>query len=145
MGVSGRDQLRRLIDDLGKLPPDLRRELRPGMRRAAHPVLEQMRSNAGWSHRIPAATRIATSLTGSKAGVRLVTDSKRAPHARPIEHDGAPGNFRHPVYGHGDRDKWVWRPQRARPWFWRAVKEQGDAVRDEVAKVVAEVAHKHGF
>lgn len=140
MGLSGREELQRLIRDLGKLPPDLRKELRPALRKAAHPVLMEMRSNAGWSTRIPAATRISTSLSGSGAGVTLKVNSSLAPHGRPYEHGGAAGNFRHPVFG---TKNWV--PQRARPFFFRAVDDRANDVRDSLSDAVIEVAKRHGF
>lgn len=141
MGISGRAELQRLIKDLGAIPPDLRRELRPALRKAAHPVLQQMRSNASWSTRIPPATKISTSLAGSGAGVSLRVDAGAAPHARPYEHNGSPGNFRHPVFGH--RDNWV--PQRARPFFYRALDQKADEVVEAVGDTVREVAARHGF
>lgn len=141
MPLSGQAELQRLIKDLGKLPPDLRRELRPALRKAAVPVLEQMRSNASWSHRIPAATRISTSLSGSKAGVSLRTNAKKAPHGRPYEHGGSSGNFRHPVFG--NKKKWV--AQRARPFFFKAADQRGDDVRDSLGDTVREIAARHGF
>jgi hypothetical protein len=142
MGLSGRAELQRLIRDLGSLPPDLRKELRPALRKAAHPVLMEMRSNASWSTRIPPATRIATSLaSASGAGVTLKVSSGPAPHARPYEHGGAAGNFRHPVFG--NKKNWV--PQRARPFFYRAVDDKANEVRDALGDTVVEVAARHGF
>jgi hypothetical protein len=141
MGLSGRSELQRLIKDLGALPPDLRRELRPAIRKAAQPVLGQMRANSSWSSRIPAATRISTSLSGSRAGVTLRTNAARAPHARPYEHGGNSGNFRHPLFG--NRKSWV--AQRARPFFYRAVDDGADGVRDAIGDTVVEVAKRHGF
>lgn len=141
MGLSGRAELQRLIRDLGTLPPDLRKELRPALRKAAHPVLMEMRSNASWSTRIPAATRIATSLaSASGAGVTLKVSSGPAPHARPYEHGGAAGNFRHPVFGGP-----AWVPQRARPFFYKAVDDKANEVRDALGDTVVEVAKRHGF
>lgn len=141
MALSGRAELQRLIKDLGQLPPDLRKELRPALRKAAHPVLEEMRRNASWSSRIPSATKISTSLSGSRAGVSLRTNAARAPHARPYEHGGSAGNFRHPVFG--DKERWV--AQRARPYFFRSVDDQADNVRDALGDTVIEVARRHGF
>ena len=144
MALSGRDELRRLINDLGKLPPDLRRELRPALRKAAHPVLVKMQTNASWSTRIPSATKISTSLSGSKTGVTLRVDAKKAPHGRPYEHQGDPGNFRHPVFEvEGKKTTWV--AQRARPYFFKAVDQEANEVRDALGDTVREVAARHGF
>ena len=93
------DELAKLVADFGKIPPDVRRDLRTGIRKAADPILSQAKSNASWSSRIPRATRIAVGFGKKSAGVSIVVSSKRAPHARPYEHDGEPGTFRHPVFG----------------------------------------------
>jgi hypothetical protein len=139
--ASGRAELRKLIKDFGKIPPDLRRELRRALRKAAVPVLGQMRANSRWSSRIPAATKISIGLSGSKAGVTLRTNAKRAPHGRPFEHGGSAGNFRHKVFGHKDR----WVAQRARPFFFNAADQRADDVRDSLGDTVIDVAKRHGF
>lgn len=142
MSLGGaREELRKLIDDLGKIPPDLRKELRPAIRKGAQPVLDQMRRNASWSTRIPPATKISTSLAGSSAGVRIVVNATQAPHARPYEHGGSPGNFRAP--GWGDRTRWY--PHRARPFFYKALDQKGDEVRKAVAESINEVCKRHGL
>jgi hypothetical protein len=135
-----RGQLQALIRDLGAIPPDLKRELRPGLRKAAQPALTRIRSNASWSSRIPGATKLSTSF-GNRPGVTIRIDSKAAPHARPIEHDGEPGTFRHPVYGNRE----VWRPQQARPFFYRGVEATADQIRNAVADLVDGAARRHGF
>lgn len=139
--ASGRAELQKLIKDLGKIPPDLKRELRPAIRKAAQPVLGQMRANSSWSSRIPAATRISVGLSGSKAGVTLRTNAKRAPHARPYEHGGSAGNFRHPLFG--NKKRWV--AQRARPFFFNAADQRANDVRDSLGDTVVEIAKRHGF
>lgn len=93
------DELAKLVADFGKIPPDVRRDLRTGIREAAEPILSEAKSNASWSSRIPRATRVAVGFGKKSAGVSIVVSSRRAPHARPYEHDGEPGSFRHPVYG----------------------------------------------
>jgi hypothetical protein len=136
----GRGQLQQLITDLGEIPPAVRRELRPALRRAAQPALESIRSNASWSSRIPGAVKLSTSF-GRQPGVMIRVDSTKAPLARPIEHDGRPGTFRHPVYGNRE----VWRPQQARPFFYRGVEATADQIRDEIGAVIDDVAQRHGF
>lgn len=136
----GRDELQQLIKDLGEIPPAVRRELAPALRRAAQSTVTQIRLNASWSSRIPAAVSISTSF-GRRPGVVLRVNSRRAPHARPLENDGRPGTIRHPVYG--NREVWVSQP--ARPFFYRAVEATADQIRDEIADVVTDVAEKHGF
>lgn len=134
-----RHELQALIRDLGAIPPALRRELRPGMLRAAQPVLQEMRRRSSWSSRIPGA--ISMTQAGTTFGVRFRVDSGRAPHARPYENDGSPGTFRHPVYG--NRENWV--SQAARPFFYGSVADKADEVRDAIGDIVMQVAHEHGF
>lgn len=137
----GRAELVKLIDDLGEIPPDLRGELRDGIKKAAEPVLMQARANASWSSRIPAATKISQSFGSSSTGVRLVVEAKQAPHARPYE--GLSGDpFRHPVYGNPNI---TWQPQAARPFFFRAVDQRGAEVTEAVGEIVMTVARRHGF
>lgn len=139
--MSGRAELKKLIEDFGKIPPDLRKELRPAIRKGATPILDQMRSNASWSTRIPRATKISTSLAGSNPGVSIVVNARQAPHARVYEHGGSPGNFRAPLFG--DRNRWF--AHRARPFFYRAVDQKGDEVVKAVADAIDTVAKRHGF
>lgn len=141
MSIGGRDQLRKLIEDFGKIPPDLRKELRPAIKKGATPILDQMRSNASWSTRIPRATKISTSLAGSNPGVSIVVNARQAPHARVYEHGGSSGNFRAPLFG--DRNRWF--AHRARPFFYKAVDQKGDEVVKAVADAIDTVAKRHGF
>jgi hypothetical protein len=138
-----RSELNTLIRDLGAVPPALRRELRPGFMKAGQPVLQEMRRRASWSTRIPDATSMALSTT--TLGVLFRVSSGRAQDARPIEHDGAPGMFRHPVYARGDRNRWTWRDQAARPFFYGSVTDKADQVVDAIGDIVARVAEDHGF
>jgi len=139
--IGGRAQLRAYIDDCGKIPPDLRKELRPAIKKGATPILDQMRSNASWSTRIPRATKISTSLAGSNPGVRIVVNARQAPHARVYENGGNSGTFRAPLFGNKER----WYAHRARPFFYRAVDEKGDEVRNAVAEAIDTVVSRHGF
>jgi hypothetical protein len=141
MTIGGRAQLRAFIDDCGKIPPDLRRELRPAIKKGAQPILDKMHSNASWSTRIPRATKISTSLAGNNPGVSIVVNARQAPHARVYEHGGQPGNFRAPLFG--DRSRWF--AHRARPFFYRAVQERGDEVTKAVAEAIDTVVKRHGF
>lgn len=141
MSIGGRDQLRAFIDDCGKIPPEIRRELRPAIKKGATPILDQMRSNASWSTRIPRATKISTSLAGSRPGVSIVVNARQAPHARVYEHGGSPGNFRAPLFG--DREHWY--AHRARPFFYKAVDQKGDEVVKAVAEAIDTVVKRHGF
>ncbi len=139
--ASGRAQLQQLIADLGRLPPDLRRELRPAIKRGAQPMLAAMHSNASWSSRIPPATKLTSKLSGSGAGVSIKVNRRTAPHARVYENQGANGIFRAPLFG--DRERWY--PHRARPFFKPAIDAHGKDVSDAIARTVGEVAARHGF
>jgi hypothetical protein len=129
------DEIEGLIRDLGKIPKELKRELRPGLRQAAKPVLDQARLNASWSTRIPKATRISLQFAGRTPGVSIVTNVKKAPHARPYENQGEPGTFRAPLFG--DREHWY--PHTARPFLYPAVVAKAPGVERDIAHVVDRV------
>ncbi|MDH2425786.1 hypothetical protein [Sphaerisporangium sp. TRM90804] len=99
VSFDGNQELRKLVVDFGKMPPALRKELRPALQRGAQPILAQSRANSAWSTRIPQATRISPRFAKRRGGIVIVVSSRRAPHARPYENLGDPGTFRHPVFG----------------------------------------------
>lgn len=134
-------ELDKLIADFRSMPLDTRRKLRTDIRRIARPVLDQVKSNASWSSRIPAASRIKVGYGKKGAGATVVTSARRAPHARPYEHGGVAGIFRHPVYG--NRKNWV--PQQARPFFFRAVWEAAPQVEEGFRNLIDQVAHENGW
>lgn len=133
-------ELDRLIADFGQFPDDLRKELRPAMRRAAEPILRDAKRRASWSSRIPGAIRLVASFTKRSPGVRLRVDLKKAPHARAFEGLTSGATFRHRVYG---RDVWV--TQRARPFFFPAVQAGSEAVMAEANAAVLAAARSAGF
>lgn len=140
--MAGRPELDRLIADLEKMPAELRTQLRPALRRAAEPILQDARGRASWSSRIPGAISIKTSFTARNPGVRLVVNSNVAPHARPYEFgSGRNRNLRHPVFGH--RDRWV--EQRTRPFFFPAVQAGAEGVMRETSAAVLAAARASGF
>lgn len=136
-------EIGKLIDEVGgKLPKELRKQLRPGIRKAGMPVLRKAKANASWSKTIPRATRLSIRLGSSKrTGVRIETNRHRAPHARPHENRGREGNFRHPV--HGNRSVWV--DQRARPYMWPAVRDSREQVAKDIDAAVVAAAKNAGF
>jgi hypothetical protein len=117
----------------------LERDLREGVKAAGQEALDAVRAEASWSTRIPAATRLKISFAARGAGVSVVTDARMAPEARPINHGGNSGVFRHPVYG--DRTTWV--EQAANPFF-QAAERAGD-ITPQVQKVLDHVAFHAGF
>jgi len=135
------DEVERLIRDLGKIPDDLKRKLRPRLRIAGRLVADQAKLNASWSTRIPGATKVSVSFTLRRPGVAVVVDKNKAPHARPFEHGGNPGDFRHPVFGH--RDRWVSQP--ARPFLAPAFEAKRDAAAQQVEDAVDASTRDAGF
>ncbi|MEU8279562.1 HK97 gp10 family phage protein [Microbispora bryophytorum] len=138
---SAGEEILRVLDVFGPLPAEIRRELRPALRKVAEPVLAQAKANASWSTRIPGAIRISTSFSRKTAGVAITVSAGKAPHARPFEHLGRPGTFRHPRFG--DREKWV--SQTARPFLFPAVSSADEDLVRETGRVVDQTARKHGF
>lgn len=137
----GAAQLRQFIVQFDKFPKELRQELRPALKDSAAPALAQAKKNAAsWSKRIPRATRVAVSFAKKRPGVRLVVNRKKAPHARPYEHGGRGGTFRHPVFGNRD----VWVSQRARPFLWPAAKPWMATVDKNVGAAVERAARRLG-
>lgn len=135
------DEIRRLIDDMGKIPKELKVKLRPELRAAGQIVRDRARVNASWSTRIPAATRVSIGFTKRNPGVSIVVNRRRAPGARPFEHGGTEGTFRHPVFGH--RDRWV--TQKARPFLYRAAAEEAPEAERRIAAAVDKVTREAGF
>lgn len=133
-------EIQKLVADLRRVPIELRRELRPAVRAAAQGVLVEARSRASWSSRIPGAMRIAIRFTGKAAGASVVVRAARAPHGRPYEHLGAPGTFRHPVYG---RDTWV--TQRAKPFLFPAARAAAGSAAREIDQAVEQVLRRTGW
>lgn len=114
--------------------------LRKGLRNAADPIKRQVQANASWSSRIPAAVAVGTAFSKKRTGVFLRVNSKKAPHARPMENDGSAGTFRHPVYG---RDVWV--TQQARPFFFAETEQHMPKVEQAALAAVDEAARQAGF
>lgn len=137
-----RGPLDELIVDLGKMPDDLRKELRPAFRKAAEPILRDAKSRASWSTRIPGAITLGTSFTARNPGVRMKVNSTKAPHARPFEFgSGRNRNLRHRVFGHQDR----WVEQKVRPFFFPAVRAGEAGVVQQTNAAVMATARSAGF
>lgn len=135
------DEIERLIHDMGRIPDDLKRKLRPKLRVAGRVVADDAKVRASWSTRIPGATKVSTSFTARRPGVSVVVDRKKAPHARPFEHGGQPGEFRHPVFGNRE----VWEPQAARPFLEPALEAKGDAAGRLITEAVDETTRDADF
>lgn len=136
--LEGVDGVRSLAARFGRMPEDLRRELRPALRAAATPILSDMKARAGYSTRIPGAIRMTVSFDSRRGGIRFRVNADRAPHARVLErgnHGGRAETFRHPVFG--DTDRWVSQP--TRPFFFPALQAGRPAVRRNILTAVRKV------
>lgn len=138
---SGTQELRDLVKDLGKMPKELAREIRPMLRESADRPLQDARNNASWSRKIPGATRITTSFTARAAGVSIKTSRRLAPHSRPYENGGKEGSFRHPVFGNRD----VWVTKSARPFLYKAAQPWMEDIDNKIGEVVDSVSSRNGF
>lgn len=134
------EEMDRLIHDVGEIPRDLRKRLRPKVRAAGNIVARDARLRASWSTRIPAAIRVRTAFAKSP-GVRVSVDLRKAPHAKPYENEGRPGKFRHPVFG--NRSNWV--TQKARPFLGPALQAKSDAAAHDIADAVDRATRDAGF
>lgn len=135
------DEIERLIRDMGRVPDDLRRKLRPKLRAAGRLVADDAKLRASWSTRIPRAISVRTSFTKNRPGVSVVVDRKRAPHARPYEHGGREGKFRHPVFGNRE----VWVSQVARPFLAPAFDAKNNEAGRLITEAVDETTRDAGF
>jgi hypothetical protein len=135
------DEIERLVKDMGGIPKDLRKKLRPGLRKAGRIVAEDAKLRSSWSTRIPRAIRVTTTFSGKNPGVRVQVNKKNAPHARPFEHGGGPGTFRHPVFG----NRKIWVSQRARPFLAPALAAKNEEAGKKIAEVVDQVTRDAGF
>lgn len=133
-------KLQQIRKDMGKFPQDLTRKLRPVLRESGQEPLAEIKKDAAWSRRIPGATRLSVTFTSRFTGVSIVTDRKKAPHARPFEHGGNPGQFRHRVFG---KDVWVYEP--ARPFMGPTAKKWFDGMDEKIGQVIDEVITPYGF
>lgn len=134
MGVEY-DSVRGLVRAWGRVPIELRRELRPALRHAGEELRSDMRRRASYSSRIPGAIGLTVSFSAKGGGIRLRVNSRKAPHARVLERGnlgGRAGTFRHPVFG--DRDHWV--TQETRPFFFPALKAGRTQVKNNVRGAV---------
>jgi hypothetical protein len=117
-------QLRSLGTQLRRAQPDVYKQVRKAVREEARIVAASAREKASWSTRIPATVRV--SALGVNTAVVRAGNDKTAPHAKPFEHAGHSGTFRHPV--HGDprktRSEWAWVTQQARPFLHPAAWER---------------------
>ncbi|GAA4221537.1 hypothetical protein FHR32_005130 [Streptosporangium album] len=135
------EEIRKLINDLGKIPPELRKALRPALKGAAEPIVADARGRASWSGRIPGAITLSVRLSKRNPGVSIRVRQTKAPHGRPWEGITGATSFKHPVFGH--RDRWV--TQATQPYLAPAAAAGTDDVLDAAAQTVDQVAREAGF
>jgi hypothetical protein len=115
--------------------------LRKNLKAAAEPAAAQVRRNAAWSSRIPAAVAVRVAFTAKRgAGVSVYVGRKMAPHARPIENFGSAGTFQH--YTWGDPPIVT---QQARPFFFDEMASVMPEVEKAALDAIDEAARAAGF
>lgn len=116
-------QLRRLGAELRAVDPEVYKRSRSAIREVARDVAADAKNKASWSTRIPETVRVSSQSLNT-AVVRA--GGPKAPHARPYEHAGRHGNFRHPVHGSPmkTRSEWAWVTESARPFLHPAALEK---------------------
>ncbi len=129
--------LQRLVKDLEKTTPGIRKSVNVAIREGGELVAVQARMLSSWSSRIPGSIRVG----GAGTKVVVKAGGAKAPHAPAFEHHGQPGSFRHPVYG----NRQVWVPQKARPFLLPAALKNAPVVRDMAAKGVDLAFREAGF
>jgi hypothetical protein len=130
--------LHQLYKDLAAMEGNFRVALRKGIVGASKPMVDAAKANASWSRRIPGSIKAKASFSAKSAGVTIVADAKKAPHARAFENNGQAGTFRHPVYGHD-----VWVSQKARPFFYGSM-NQAEAAKD-IEAAIDQVVKSAGY
>jgi hypothetical protein len=133
------NDVQRFIDHFGQVPKDLKREIRPELRAAGRLVADEAETRAAtFSTKIPRAVKVRVSFAKRQPGVSVIVDKNTAPNARPEEHAGRAGFFRHMVYGH--RDRWV--SQEAHPFLAPAAEAKADEAARQVEHAVDRVIRK---
>lgn len=133
------NDVQRFIDHFGEVPKDLKREIRPELRAAGRLVADEAQVRAAsFSTKIPRAVKVRVSFAQRRPGVSVIVDKKIAPNARPEEHLGRPGFFRHMVFGHQDR----WVSQEAHPFLAPAAESKVDEAARQIGHAVDRVIRK---
>ena len=132
-------QLKALGNALRKSQPALYKETQRALRAVGETVRARAATKASWSTRIPPTLKVRVSGLNS---VIVSAGGSAAPGAKPLEHAGAEGTFRHPVFG--NRDVWVDQP--ARPFLHPAALERLQESAEAVAAALTVQVEKtlHG-
>lgn len=130
-----------------KFAAAIRREIRNTLSQSGSELVTQVRQNASWSSRIPSATSVKTAFSATRGRAEIVVDSKRAPHARPLEmgSKGSGGAFvRHPVFD-SDKPATRWATMPTRPFFQPAVDHLAPVVSRRMEEDLDKIARAAGF
>ncbi|MGR6922552.1 HK97 gp10 family phage protein [[Actinomadura] parvosata] len=134
------EAIRLLARQLNGIPKELRKQLRPALRAAAQPIVDDARGRASWSTRIPRAISMSVRFSRDP-GVIIRVRRSVAPHGRAYEGITGASDFIHPVFGHRDREV----AEGTRPYLEPAVRAAADTVLGSAAEVVDQVARDNGF
>jgi len=129
----------KLVDK--KFASAVRKEIRRAVTDAGTDIVGKVRAEASWSKRIPAATTIRPNFTAKSAGVRIVTNRRKAPHARPLEGVGGGRTFTHPLFG--NKDDLINQP--VRPFFFKAIEKATPATERKFDAAINEALRTAGF
>lgn len=132
--------IRALAKELDGIPKELRQAMRPALRAAAEPVVQDARGRVSWSTRIPRAISMSVRFSRDP-GVLIRVRRSVAPHGRAFEGITGASDFIHPVFGHRDREV----AESTRPYLEPAVRAAADNVLATAAGVVDQVAREQGF
>jgi hypothetical protein len=130
--------VRALAARMGKMPLELRRELRPRIKKAGGLIASDARSRAAWSTRIPGAIKVTATFNSRSGGASVRVSAKKAPHARAYEGIDGNATFRHQVFGK------AWVTEDTRPFLKPAVAAKAPLVAAEIALAVKAV-HEVGI
>ena len=137
----------RLVDK--KFATAVRSNLRKAVTEAGAEITAAIKAQASWSKRIPGATSLAMSFGAQKVSVRVKTNAKQAPHARPLEFGtaGNPGVNRHPVFVKKGQPvaKGRWVNQPTREFFFSAAKAMTPVVERKIQTAIDTIAIDAGF
>lgn len=147
--------LYRLVKDLDQVDKKIAREMKKEMRLAASPIVRRVQAEAAqFSKRIPPAVKASTRFTRKTSSVIITVNARQAPHARPINNDGKPGFFTHPIpikaagsrrgrlrqARKGDQVK-----QKARPFFYGPIVAADHDVEAAVQRAADKAMRQSGF
>jgi|SRR5215207_1562698 len=136
----------------------LQREMNQGIRKAAEPLLTDLRrtirtmpvkgDRRAYGHlrvkkrnRIASATVLQIRRGEKESGIRVIVDRRRLGRTeRALPFLLERGQWRHPV--HGNREEWVTQKSPIGPWFAPAVRRHEDAMTRAVTQVLNQVAAK---